>query len=264
MWRTWAKGALVLAAGVVPFGAAAVLAQGCGSTTVESDAGADGETDAGPDADAAPPEPVVTVLTPDAPPLPGQTECKVTITTGLPITGQTHVAVCSEVAYATNPPSSGNHWGVWASYTTYEAPVPREMYVHNLEHGAVVLLHDCEGECPEVLAAFADARAEVTGDPKCLTIPDGPKERVLVTPDPELDVPVAAAAWGATYRATCVDPASLKDFVKKVYGKGPEAVCGELSGVIPVCADGGVVDGGAGGGGAGMGGAGGSGGAGGG
>lgn len=261
MLLRWARGALVLSAGLIPVGLASLLGPGCGSTTVEPDAGQDAGAGGGGGGDAAA-EPTVTVLTPDADPLPGQTKCEVTITTGIAVGSASHITTCTDLEYATNPPSGGDHWGVWASYTTYEDPIPREMYVHNLEHGAVLLLHKCEGACPEVLAALEEARAVVSGDAKCLTIPEGPTERVIVTPDPELDVPVAAAAWGATYRATCLDPASLKDFVKKAYGKGPEAVCGELSTGIPNCADGGLVDAGPDSGAGGSGGAGGNGGAG--
>ena len=239
-----ARGALILAALVVPVGVVSVVGPGCGSTPVDDDAGDDagaGGGNADADADTTVP-PTVTVLTPDADPLPGQTKCEVTITTGITVGKAVHVATCSDVEYATNPPSGGDHWGIWAPYQTYEAPIPREMYVHDMEHGAVMLLYKCDGECPDVLETLAAGRDAVTGDPKCLQIPGGPTERVIIAPDPDLDVPVAAAAWGATYRATCLDPASLKDFVKKAYDKGPESLCGELSSGFPICVDGGISD----------------------
>jgi hypothetical protein len=237
----WLRGAAVLASAIVPVVLAAAIQPGCGSTTVEVDAGDDAKPDAGA-------EPVVTVLTPDAPPLPGQTKCEVTITTEIPLETATHVEVCTDLDYPTNPPSGGPHWGVWAAFGTYNVPVPREMYVHNMEHGGVLLLHHCEGACPDVLEALDDARMVATGDPKCLQVPGGPTERVIVTPDPELDVPLAAAAWGATYRATCIDPVSLRDFVKKRYDKGPESTCaqgklvGDPDGGAPDCdgLDGGI------------------------
>ncbi len=205
----------MLAAATAPIVGLAGLSQGCGSTTVEGEDGgtedaADGDSDAGA---------LITIVHPDAAPLPGESECVVTITTNIPIPKAIHVAACTPVEYATNPPSGGDHWGVWAAFTTYEIPVPREMYVHDMEHGALVLLHDCDGACPEeLLAALVQARDEVTGDPLCLQIPDGPTERVITTPDPLLDTPLAAAAWGATYTATCVDPPSLKAFAKDHYG----------------------------------------------
>lgn len=247
--RSWARGALVGAAALLPVWAAAALQPGCGSVTAEPDGG----DDAGSGGDAAT-GPHVTVLTPDAEPLPGQSLCEVTITTDIPLEKAVHVDVCTDLDYPTNPPAGGPHWGVWAAFTTYEVPVPREMYVHDMEHGGVVLLHRCDGPCPEVLELLADARDAVAGDPICLQVPGGPTERVLVTPDPELDVPIAAAAWGATYKATCLDPDSLRAFVKEHYGHGTETTCaqgklyGDPGSGAPDCTGGAGGAGGAGGG----------------
>lgn len=223
--------------------ASAAIAPGCGTVGLDGTGGGAGAGGGGGGGSTGP---EVTVLTPDLPPLPGESACEVTITTGIPLATATHMEVCTDLDYPTNPPSGGPHWGVWASFTTYEAPLPREMYVHDMEHGAIVLLHRCEGACPEVLEAFADARKAVEGDPKCLQIPGGPTERVIVTPDPELDVPVAAAAWGATYKATCLHPESLRDFMKARYDKGPESTCASGFGV-PDCSGGTGGTGGAGG-----------------
>src|SRR5688572_23429319 len=41
------------------------------------------------------------------------------------IEGAGHVPSCSEVSYGTNPPSSGNHYGVWAAFQSYTFAVPR-------------------------------------------------------------------------------------------------------------------------------------------
>ncbi len=165
------------------------------------------------------------VLTPTAPPLPGQTECRVVMTTNIAIPAAVHVATCTPVAYATNPPSGGDHWGQWAAFKKYTLPVPREMYVHNLEHGAVVLMYRCDGECPEVVAALEKIFDEAAGDPLCVSAGGTPKARLVLTPDPNLETPIAATAWGATYTATCIDTASLAKFVSANYGKGPEQTC---------------------------------------
>ena len=167
------------------------------------------------------------VLTPDAPPLPGETACRVVKTTNIPVASASHVALCTDVSYETNPPSGGDHWGQWAAFKKYTTPVPREMYVHDLEHGAIVLAYRCDGACPEVVEALAEVFDEAAADPLCLSAGAGPKARLVLTPDADLDTPIAAAAWGATYTATCIDKASLAAFVVEAYGKGPEQVCSD-------------------------------------
>jgi hypothetical protein len=157
------------------------------------------------------------------------------ISTGIHVASANHVPLCTPVEYATNPPSGGDHWPIWAEYTRFDAPVPRPKYVHNLEHGAVVLLHRCEGACPEVTDALEAVQAATPIDVACAIQVGGPHARFVMTPDDAIDTPIAAAAWGATYTATCVDEASLSDFIARVYAKGPEDTCAPPPSGSPEC-----------------------------
>jgi hypothetical protein len=209
--------------------------QACGPSVEDDEGGSGGQ--GGSD-----PGPVVTVLTPDAPPLPGFDTCEVEIVTGLPLEGKTHVDVCTDVAYGTNPPSSGDHWPIWAQYRAHDIVVPRMMWVHNLEHGAIVMAHACDEACTTEARATFETVAESFGvDEKCAASPTPQRSRILVTEDPDLDRPIALAAWRATYRATCLDEASLRDFVEAHYGNGLEATCapgkdpGDPATGVPAC-----------------------------
>jgi Protein of unknown function (DUF3105) len=136
-----------------------------------------------------------------------------------------HVDVGTQVSYNSNPPSSGPHYAIWAAFREYDKAIDRRFYVHNLEHGATVFLYKCASAaaCPELVRALRDVVREMPADPAC----SGPKNRVMLLPDPLLDTSVAVAAWGATYRADCVDPPSLLAFAKKHYAKSPEDLCAD-------------------------------------
>jgi len=147
------------------------------------------------------------------------------VTTGdAPDGTRNHLTPCDPVTYDTNPPSHGNHYSIWADYRTYTAPVPWGFLVHDLEHGAVVLSYDpADTSIPDVAAklqAFVDA---YPADPVCMSQPW--KDRIIIVPQPTLDVPLAASAWGHVYTATCWDEASLKTFVDLYYAHGPEDLC---------------------------------------
>lgn len=157
------------------------------------------------------------VLHPNAPPLPGETECTVVEVTNIANDSAKHVPTCTPVSYATNPPSGGDHWAVWAAFKKYDARVPREMYVHDLEHGAIVMAYRCSDGCPDVVAALTGVMNQIS---EACSPP-----RVILTPDPDLDTPIAAAAWGATYTATCIDATSLTAFANDHIGRGPEDIC---------------------------------------
>jgi hypothetical protein len=138
-----------------------------------------------------------------------------------------HVALDADIQWDSNPPSSGPHYGVWAAYGPSTSPVPRRFYVHNLEHGAIVLLYNCGAAgCPDVVAALQATSDAIPGDPLCAAAGEGVRVRTVITSDPLLDVPVAAAAWGWTYKAECADLPTLKQFALDHYGQGPEALCG--------------------------------------
>lgn len=154
------------------------------------------------------------------------------------IEGRTHVAICSYVDYQTLPPSSGDHYPVWAAYMTYDQPVPEGYWVHNLEHGTIVLSYNCgEAGCATDIAAAQQMIDQVPADPLCASAGEGVRSRFVMTPDPRLDVRFAASAWGWTLRANCFDLAAFRAFAEAHYGQGPEALCENGEDVIGTAGD---------------------------
>jgi hypothetical protein len=225
-----------LALGFAPF---ILIAPGCGSTrppTIYVESGTDAPSDRsrldGP-------------LRPDA-------SCSVVIDAP-EILASPHLDIGTPIQYPTNPPASGPHYPIWAAFQEFATPVPRPYWVHSLEHGAVVLLYNCAklggadasadatggADASDEDAAVADAGAttcealvadlrklmqELPDDPLC-DKDAGPSKRIILTPDPLIEHPVAAAAWGWTYNADCFDRATLEQFAKDHYAKGTENFC---------------------------------------
>lgn len=137
-----------------------------------------------------------------------------------------HVNPDIPIDYSSSPATSGPHFAYWGKYKMYEEPLDPRVYVHNLEHGAIAIFFKCDaadGKCPAPpeLAAFFDSAPP---DPGCAA-DGGAGTRVLVAPTRNLDVPIAAAAWGHLYKAACFDDASLRQFFQAYVGRGPEHVC---------------------------------------
>lgn len=196
--------------------------------TVAADGG-DAEVDA---ADAADADAGVFDAAPgDAALLVDAGPCHTTIT-AYPTVASPHVPVCSPVTYGTNPPTSGPHYPVWAAYQTYASAVPRGFYVHDLEHGGVVILHNCPGGCASDLATLAQFLNARPADPLCVP---PVKSRIVVTPDPASPTPFAATAWGYTLTAECLDVAALGAFIDAHYAHAPENEC--ANGVDVTAAD---------------------------
>ncbi len=155
------------------------------------------------------------------------------------IEGYAHVPVCSPVSYGTRPPSSGDHYPIWAAYESYANAIPEGFWVHNLEHGAIVFSYNCPQGCDSDITAAQALIDGLPDDPACDPSVGNPRVRMVMTPDPGLDVKFAASAWGWTLRANCFDAQAFGAFVTAHYAHGREAVCGQgddlSTGVVAGC-----------------------------
>jgi hypothetical protein len=134
----------------------------------------------------------------------------------------THVAPGTEITYANEPPSSGPHYTVWATWDVH-FEVARGHYVHNLEHGGIVLVHRPDAP-DEVAAALRAAYDAIPDDPEC-----GHK-RAILAQDPELAMPVAVIAADWVMTGSCLDEDdqdAILDFAAERRGLGPEDICDE-------------------------------------
>jgi hypothetical protein len=135
-------------------------------------------------------------------------------------------------SYNSSPPSSGPHCGAWGAYDTFDAdfPLPACNFLHNLEHGAIALLYNCPDGCAEITDVLEAIMANPPEDTGCI------KPRLVLTPYSDMDVKVAAAAWGFTWTSDCMDDAareSLEAFITAHIGGSGDApepdVCGDGS-----------------------------------
>lgn len=183
-----------------------------------SDASPDGVGDADTDADAG--------ITVDAEPLDAAWTSACNVRTAAPaVEASPHVTAGTATTYTSNPPSSGPHYPDWANFKEFTRPVEDGYLVHAMEHGAVLLLYECAddgGTCADMVAQLRAVRDAVATDPLC---DPGVRVRVILAPRAANDTAIAAAAWGHTYNADCVDPTSLGAFIKANYAKAPEDFC---------------------------------------
>jgi hypothetical protein len=127
--------------------------------------------------------------------------------------GVAHREQGSAIDWQSNPPHSGPHYPAAAGWGSYEEPAPRGAWVHSLEHGAIVLLYNCESGCDSDIALFGEVMAERSD------------ARIVLTPDPELeDSRFAAVSWTWVYETDELDLETLLCFVDQHEGNAPENV----------------------------------------
>ena len=112
--------------------------------------------------------------------------------------------------YADPPPFGGDHDPCWAPWGIHTTEIPDENWVHNLEHGGVVILHNCGG-CSEV----AELEAWVTSQPE---------GTVLISPYAALSTAFAAVSWGRRLMTDCGDVETMQAFYDLYVDQAPESV----------------------------------------
>ena len=152
--------------------------------------------------------------------------CNAVVTHETPLQAASHVPQGTVIDFSSNPPTSGAHYPTAADWALeYPITVMRGNYLHNEEHGGVVLLYSCPSGCQDIADSLTAIGQALPQDPACAgeTNGEGPvNARWLVTPDPLLPdgVQVAAAAWGWDYKADCLDPDTLGMFISARYANG--------------------------------------------
>ena len=135
----------------------------------------------------------------------------------MPDRGYDHVPEGTRATYPEYPPTSGPHWPRWAKWGVYSEAVPEELFVHNLEHGGVVILYRCPTPCPDVADQLEETFAAL------------PKSKhghvkVVVSPNGRIKTRFALLAWTRLDQFDRFDHERIVRFVRAWQDKGPEDV----------------------------------------
>lgn len=112
--------------------------------------------------------------------------------------------------YNSNPPTSGPHWPQTANWGIYEDALPDERLLHNLEHGGIWISYK-DSTDEELIGQLRDITDDYT-------------LKVILTPRPQNDAPIAVAAWGRVLKLEAFDRGAIIDFIRAFINRGPEQV----------------------------------------
>jgi hypothetical protein len=138
-----------------------------------------------------------------------------------------HVPIGTNVQYDHDPPTSGCHY--ISSDPARPAPllpgfygteIPAEYWVHNLEHGYIVVLYNCPQGCPEEAKKLADWRKTLPADPAA----GGalPYAKVVILPWHSMAKKFAAVSWDYYIGWDTLDINKVQAFYDNHVGHSPE------------------------------------------
>jgi hypothetical protein len=122
-----------------------------------------------------------------------------------PDQGNLHVQTVADPhePYNSDPPTSGPHLPYIAPWGIHTRPITKELQVHNLEDGGVVVQYNCE--CPELVAKLASiVRRYPT--------------QVVLAPYPTMPRRIALTAWTRLETLDDVDEARIDRFIRAYRG----------------------------------------------
>ena len=137
--------------------------------------------------------------------------------------GGNHIQVGEKhPAYNSDPPSSGWHYATsfaptpWGVYTQ---EVPDEVFLHNEEHGGVIVTYKPDlpkDQVKKLQALFAPPYSNKTFSPS----------KAIVTPRSKDTHAIELASWTVTLNLDSYDQATLEKFYLQHVSKSPESAAG--------------------------------------
>jgi hypothetical protein len=153
-----------------------------------------------------------------------------------PDMGNMHVTVGVNQRYAYCPPASGPHYN-----SSGEGPIPAKYYgpddgarpegwIHNLEHGAVVILYNCKmGACTDGNAATLQTLTQNFPNSPICGVRGGVLSPVIARFD-DMAAPFAAIVWDRVLYLNTLDTAAILEFYRtEAEQTNPEPQCARPS-----------------------------------
>jgi hypothetical protein len=125
----------------------------------------------------------------------------------LPDQGNRHVQTLNETIplYDSDPPTSGPHLPYIAPWGIHTEPIPRQLQVHNLEDGGVMVQYNCPDSCPDLVA-------------KLQAIVSGYDHQVILAPYPGMKTRLALTAWTRLDAFDDFDEKRIRGFITAYRG----------------------------------------------
>ena len=148
-----------------------------------------------------------------------------------PDMGKEHILAPEPQRYTQCPPASGTHYAppggpIIARYYDPDSATVPQGWVHNLEHGGLVILYSCDkGACDDATQqALQELFKNFPNSPVC----NFPKGNIgpVITRFEEMKTPIAALLWGRILFQDKLDTAQILEFFRtQAELKNPEPQC---------------------------------------
>jgi len=108
--------------------------------------------------------------------------------------GRSHLAQgATPPSYNSNPPTSGPHAPTVMAWGIHERLSPKEVLIHNMEHGGIVVWYNCQGGQRPLTSAQCDTLRRDLG--RVVQVALDANKLVVMGPYPQMNRRIALTAW---------------------------------------------------------------------
>ncbi len=121
--------------------------------------------------------------------------------------GNAHIQMASDphVPYNSEPPTSGPHLPYIAPWGIHTEPIVKELQVHNLEDGGVMVQYHCATACADLVAKLTEIVRRY-------------ETQVILAPYPAMRTRIALTAWTRLDAFDDLDEARIVRFIRAYRG----------------------------------------------
>ena len=135
----------------------------------------------------------------------------------VPDEGHTHVPDGTAITPKHEPPSSGNHYASPVAAGAYPTELPSGNWVHNLEHGYIVVVYRCSGaECSDLATQAKSVFNALPKEAKFNEV------KFVSTSYQSMTPKIAVLAWNKEQDMDIIDQKLISDFYNKYVDHGRE------------------------------------------
>lgn len=122
------------------------------------------------------------------------------------ILGNQHIPTVNtpHIPYNSEPPTSGPHVSQLARWGIHTEPIPKELQLHNLEDGGVMVQYNCKN-CGELIRKLEKIVSRYS--------------HTILAPYPGMDSAIALTAWGRIDKFNEFDEKRIVRFIEAYKGK---------------------------------------------
>jgi hypothetical protein len=149
-----------------------------------------------------------------------------------------HVGQPTKIQYNHNPPTSGCHYSIGGGqapvlHGVYNKEIAPEYWVHNLEHGYIVVLYNCATACDTEFQQLRDWAGKMPADPPLVDYANSPQgqqqkfvpySKLLVLPYKGMEKKFAVVSWDWYQGFDTLDISGLQKFYDNHVGHAPEGL----------------------------------------